>query len=216
MASAENDPHPVGTIWMLNLDESVPIVTPLIEVNFRRLDADLAPALASGMGLTSDEIFKRLETGRRCYTAWADDQIASYGWVSLHEEHIGELNLRVQLLPGEGYIWDCATIPAFRQNRLYSALLVHIIKELHAEGFCRAWIGADEENLHSQRGMGRAGFHHVADLVMAHTLTKRQVWVQGLPGIPDHVLAESRRVFLNDLNGVWKSASAPAMHPRKM
>jgi hypothetical protein len=199
MVSAENDPRRAGTIWTLNLDESIPIIQPLVETNFRRLGADLVPALVSTMERdASAELLKRLETGRRCYAAWVGDQLASYGWVSLEEEHIGELNLRIRLLPGDVYVWDCATIPAFRRNRLYSALLCYMIKDLHSEGFCRAWIGADMDNRPSQQGIARAGFHHVADLVMARVLTFRQVWVQGQPGVPNHIVAEARRAFLND------------------
>jgi hypothetical protein len=58
--------------------------------------------------------------------------------------------------------------------------------------------------------MARAGFHHVADLVVARVLPIRQVWVVGLPGIPDHVVAEARRAFLNDRDQIWKSIATAA------
>lgn len=208
MVSAENDPRKAGTIWMLNLDEPIPAVTPLVEVTFRRLSPDLVPPLASTMGISASDVSKRLDIGGRCYTAWAGDQLASYGWVSFEEEHIGELNLRVKLLPGETYIWDCATIPAFRRKHVYSALLGYIIGELRAEGLCRAWIGADMENKPSQQGMVRAGFHHVADLVVARVLAIRQVWVQGLPGVPEAIVAEARRAFLDNREKIWLRATS--------
>jgi hypothetical protein len=128
--------------------------------------------------------------------------------VSFEEEHIGELNLRIRLLPGEAYIWDCVTIPAFRRNRLYSALLGYIIRELHADGFCRAWIGADMENIPSQQGIAHAGFHHIGDLVVARVLAIRQVWVRGQPGVPEHIVAEARRAFLENRDSVWKTAAS--------
>ncbi len=177
MVSAEHDPRRAGTIWMLNLG-----------------------------GDTSREILKRFETGRRCYAAWVEDEIAAYGWVSFDEEFIGELKLRIKLLEGEAYIWDCVTLPAFRQRHLYSALLVHIIRELQAEGLCRVWIGSDLENIVSQRGIARAGFHHVADLVVERVLALRMVWVQGQPDVPDPLVAEARRAFLNDRDKVWLNA----------
>jgi Acetyltransferase (GNAT) family. len=209
MVSAENDPRRVGTIWTLNLDEPVPAVTSLIPATFRRVGPDLLAALVSTMdGVTSEELLKRFENGRRCYIAWVEDQIAAYGWVSFEKEDIGELDLCVRLLPGEVYIWDCATIPAFRRNHLYSALLGYIIEELHAEGLCRAWIGADLNNKPSQQGMVRAGFHHVADLVVARVLAMRQVWVQGQPGVPELIVAEARRAFLNDRPRISKTISS--------
>jgi ribosomal protein S18 acetylase RimI-like enzyme len=212
MVSAEHDPRRAGTIWMLNLDESLPIVNPLMPATFRRIGPESTSALASTLNVdASTEILKRFENGRRCYTAWAEDKIAAYGWVSLDEEFIGELKLRLKLLKGEAYIWDCATLPEFRQRHLYSALLVHILRELQAEGLCRVWIGADLENIASQRGIARAGFHHIADLVVDRVLALRQVWVQGHPDVLDHLVAEARRVFLNDRDKVWLNAVPSAI-----
>jgi ribosomal protein S18 acetylase RimI-like enzyme len=212
MVSAENDPRRAGTIWTLNLDEPVPVVTPLIPAAFRRAGPDLVPALVSAMdGVSSAGLLKRFENGRHCYIAQVEDQIAAYGWVSLEDEHIGELNLRIKLLPGEVYIWDCATIPAFRRRYLYSALLGYIIEELRAEGLCRAWIGADMDNKPSQQGMARAGFHHVADLVVERVLAMRQVWVQRQPGVPEPIVAEARRAFLNDREKIWKTVNSSSI-----
>ena len=207
MVSGENDPRRHGTIWMLNLDEEPCTVIPRVRADFRRLTLDLAPALASSTGLLPlTEITKRLENGRQCYTAWVDGQIVVYGWVSLEEEGIGELNLRIKLLPGEAYIWDCATLSSFREKGLYSALLAYILGELRLQGLCRAWIGADYDNLASQKGMSKAGFHHVADLAIERVLAMRQVWVMGLPGVPESIVIEARRAFLNDRDKVWTNA----------
>lgn len=207
MVSAENDPRQHGTIWVLNLDQEIPAVLPRIQADFRRLTPDLAPDLAASTGsLTRAEITRRLEGGRQCYAAWVEDQIVAYGWVSLEEEDIGELNLRIRLVPGEAYIWDCATLPAFRGKLLYSALLVYMLGELRAQNLCTVWIGADLDNLASQKGMARAGFQHVADLVIERVLAMRQVWVTGLPDVPEAIVAEARRAFLNDRDQVWWKA----------
>jgi len=131
--------------------------------------------------------------------------------VSPDEEYIDELSLRIKLVPGEAYIWDCATVPAFRHRHLYSALLVFIVGELRTEGLCRVWIGADQDNEASQRGIANAGFQHVADLGISRVLAMRMVWVQGRSGVPDHILAEARRAFLEDRDKVWlKALSSPA------
>jgi hypothetical protein len=207
MVSAENDPRRAGVIWALNLDEPTPPITSRIPATFRPAGPESVSALAEAMGPdASAEILKRFETGRRCYTAWIGDQLAAYGWVSFNEEHIGELNLHVTLLPGEAYIWDCATLPAYRQNYLYSSLLVHILGELRSENLCRVWIGADLDNVASQRGIARAGFRPVADLVIARVLTLRSIWVQARPDVPDSLVAEARRAFLNNRDKVWLAA----------
>ncbi len=207
MMSLENDSQRAGTIWVLNLDEPVSVVEPAIKTTFRRLTPELLVEMADSP-LGNVETLKRLNVGKHCYTAFVDGQLAAYGWVSFVEEHIGELNLRVQLLPGEVYIWDCATSPEFRGKHLYSALLSYMIRELCAQGFCRAWIGADLDNVASQKGMGRAGFHHVADLAIERVLPIRQVWVEGLPDVPDRIVSEARRVFLNDRGKIWSNAAS--------
>jgi hypothetical protein len=75
---------------------------------------------------------------------------------------------------------------------------------------CRVWIGADQDNEASQRGISNAGFHHVADLVVSRVLAMRLVWVQGLPDIPEPVVADARRAFLDDRDKVWLRAVAPS------
>lgn len=207
MVSAENDPRRHGTIWMLNLDQEISPVIPGVHADFRRITPDLAPALASSTdSLTLTEITRRLESGRHCYAAWMDGQIVAYGWVSFEDEDIGELNLRIKLLQGEAYIWDCATLPAFRGKLLYSSLLTYILSELRLQNLCRVWIGADLANLPSQKGIARAGFCHVADLVIERVLAMRQVWVTGLPDVPESIVAAARRAFLNDRDKVWLNA----------
>jgi hypothetical protein len=206
MVSAENEPHRFGTIWTLNLDEPTPAITPLIPATFHRAGPGSASALATVMGSTPAEVNNRFETGRSCYAAWFEGRLVAYGWVSFEEEFIGELSLRLRLLPGEAYIWDCATVPAFRQKHLFSALLVYMLSELRSEPLCRVWIGANLDNAPSQRGIDRAGFHRVADLVVVRVLGLRRVWVQSYPGVPESLAAEARRAFLGARGGIWQAA----------
>jgi len=211
MVSGEVDPGQGGTIWALNLDEPAPVITPLVAATFRQVGRESALAVGTLLGGdTSEEVLQRFETGRRCYTAWVEGTLAAYGWVSINEEFVGELNLRLWLLPGEAYLWDCATVPIFRRQSLYSALLAYILGELRGEKLCRAWIGADMDNMPSQRGIARAGFRRVADLVVEQVLPLRMAWVQGRPGVPESLVSEARRVFLGDRDKVWLEALSSA------
>jgi len=211
MVSAENDPRRAGTIWVFDFDQPVPVVKPLIETSFSRVATESISALTAAMGTDSSaEIIKRFETGRRCYVARVESDIVAYGWVSFDEEFIGELNLRLRLLPGEAYVWNCVTLPAFRGNHLYSALLTYVLEDLSTENFNRVWIGADLENVASQRGIARAGFRHIADLVVARVLALRQVWVQAQPDVPEGLIVEARRAFLNNRDKVWLDARTSA------
>ena len=207
MASAQNDPRRAGTIWAIDLHESRPKPQPRLPVEFSEIGLDAMDELAGVMSSTPvGDIQRRLEAGSRCYAARVNGNIASYGWVSFKEEYVGELKLRLRLLLGEAYIWDCFTLPAYRQQGLYSALLAYNLSALEADSVCRVWIGADAENIVSQRGIERAGFWHVADMVLARALAIRQVWLQGTPGAPEPLVSEARRVFLDNRDAAWLKA----------
>ncbi len=211
LACPEDDPRRAGTIWAANLDDPLPVITPLVEASFCPAGPESLSALATALGQdASAEMRQRFAAGRRCYAAWVEGRVAAYGWVSFDEEFVGELNLRLRLLPGEAYIWDWVTAPPFRQHHLYTALLGYILRELRGMPVCRAWIGANQENVPSQRGIARAGFHRVADVLVARVLTLRQVWVQGSPGVPESLVSEARRAFLDNRDKVWLNALAAA------
>jgi len=211
MADAGLDTRKDGTIWALNLDEPAPVIKPRLPASFGRVQPEAVAALFRGRdSRSSSEMLRRLENGKRCYVAKVEGRLAAYGWVSFEEEMVGELSLRLRLLPGEAYVWDCATLPEYRRNGLYSALLVHINRELHKEGLCRAWIGANQDNLPSRLGIARAGYHHVANLSVARMLAVRLVWVEGVAGMPEDIVAEARRVFLGNRDNVWRESVAMA------
>ena len=207
LAAAERDTRKAGTIWALNLDWSLPQVDPRVPARFRQAGPASAQVVAAAMGLPdAAEVLRRFENGRRCYTAWVEGELASYGWVSFDDELVGELSLRLRLVPGEAYIWDCATLPAFRGQHLYSALLGYILAELQTDPLCRAWIGANLDNVASQRGIAHAGFRRVGDLLVERALGLRLVRVQGQRDVPDHLVAEARRVFLGNRDRPWSEA----------
>jgi GNAT superfamily N-acetyltransferase len=208
MVPPESDPRRPGTFWVFNLDWPAPAgLAPLVPAAFERLGLESAGPLSRAMGHAAPEAVRaRFAAGRRCYAALVREELAAYGWVSFDEEEIGEMRLRLRLAPGEAYIWDCATAPPFRRRRLYTALLAHITRELRAEGLCRVWIGADQDNVASQRGMARAGFKPVADIVVARALAMRLVWVRGRPGVPEPLVSDARRVLLGDRDLAWRAA----------
>jgi hypothetical protein len=79
---------------------------------------------------------------------------------------------------------------------LYAALLAHIAATLRAEGLRCVWIGADLENVPSQKGMARAGYQPVLDLYSFRLLGRPFYWVRRRPGAPPALVADARRVLL--------------------
>jgi ribosomal protein S18 acetylase RimI-like enzyme len=187
----------VGTFWVFNLDWPLPLdLEPIGLGPFARLSVDAAPTLAQAMGLVDPaEVVQRFADERRCYAILSESVPAAYGWVSFREAYIGELNLQLHLEPGEAYIWDCATRPAFRRRHCYTALLIHILRELRAEGLCRAWIGSDADNAISLRGIARTGFMWVSELWVDPSGAKR---IRGRPGVADGLVDTTRRMLLNE------------------
>ena len=200
MASAsEIEPQPGGTFWMLNLEEPVPDrVEPRLAARFGRLDAEAALVLAQAMELAGPAlVLERFAAGKRCYGAWVAGTLAAYGWVTFDEEEIGELGMRVRLTPGEAYIWNCATLPPYRGQRLYPALLLHISRELRAEGFRQILIGADSDNLASQKGFLLASFQPIADMRMIPAQPHNRLWLLARPDAPEHLVQHVRQALYN-------------------
>ena len=178
------DAQHVGTFWQLNLTDTLPpIVTPRVPAAFKRAGSEDIAALAQAMGLSNQaDIQHRFAASKHCYIGRVDGRLATYGWVTFDKEDISELGLSIRLQPGEAYIWNCATPPAYRGLRLYPALLTYMLCELRNMGMRRIWIGADSDNVASQHGMALAGFHPVADFLLARSPNSHHTWLLGCPG----------------------------------
>ena len=201
---------PQGTFWTLDLDQPLPPgPAPRVPVVFMRAGPEVAQELARAMDLDGPVlVLQRFDRGRHCYIGRIDGTLVTYGWVTFDEEDIGELGLSIRLKAGEAYVWNCATLPAYRGQRLYAALLAHIIGELHRQDLHRIWIGADSDNLPSQSGIALAGFHPVGDVVINPGQTMRRVWLRGLPGVPQQLVMDLHYALIGELEEVWLSASS--------
>lgn len=129
----------------------------------------MAGDLGRAMGLPGGEaVLQRMAREARAWAGWAGGSIACYGWVSAGSErgtYVGELERAIRLPPGEAYVWDCLTLPAYRRLGLYTSLLTQIARAMHAEGFGRLWIGSSLGNRPSIRGFERAGFRPILQVI---------------------------------------------------
>jgi GNAT superfamily N-acetyltransferase len=204
----ESGPQHVGTLWLLELSEpSLNGPIPRVDVHFQCVGSEAAPSLTEAMEPGSpEEVFRRFDAGKHCYTGNVDGVLATYGWVTFDEELIGELRLHIRLLPGEAYIWDCATLPEYRGLRLYPSLLWYIIGELRAQGLKRIWIGADADNLPSQVGMRMCGFHPIADFVLDYALALHSIWIRRHSGASEQLVEDVRQALLGGRHKAWLAA----------
>jgi len=173
----------LGILWMLRLDKPLPgSPKPRIPATFSRAGPEIAGELAQAMGLDNPALVLQLfVTGRHCHIARVEGRLATYGWITFDEEGIGELGLSMHLREGEAYIWNCATLPEYRGQRLYPALVAHMLGVLKSAGFQQVWIGTDADNLASQVGVELVGFQPIAEVIQAQD---GRFSSRGRPGVP--------------------------------
>lgn len=141
---------------------------------------DTLPAIASLPGFTAGpalnshelaeinhisyaEVVDRQMNGHRPYVARMNGQPIAYGWLATSKVSIGELDINVELPPGDRYLWDFATLPEWQGRGLYPRLLQSIL-EHEIQNAKRFWIIHAPENLPSGAGMSKAGFEFVGQL----------------------------------------------------
>lgn len=198
------DSRHVGIFWLMKLDEVFSTrafsVTPGFPVTLRCVGPEAIDPLARVMGMADHTpILRRFARGKRCYAGLLADQIVTYGWVTFDEENIGELGLKARLRAGEAYIWDCATLPAYRGQHLYPALLAHILGALATEGISHAWLGTDADNIPSQKGVALVGFQPVLDVGFVHSAAGKSMWIRERPGVSAQDARDAHRVLLGRL-----------------
>ncbi len=210
MQPAVADALPQGMLCMLDLDQPLPVgPVPRVPVIFMRAGLEVAQELAQAMDLNDPAVVvQRFDNGRHCYVGRIEGRLVTYGWVTFDVEDIGELSLSIRLKAGEAYIWNCATLPAYRGQRLYPALLAHIVRELHHQGLHRVWIGTDTDNLPSQSGMVLAGFQPIGDVVISRALTMRRAWLRGRPGVPEQLVTDVRNALFGEREEVLLAANS--------
>jgi len=189
-----------GTLWANDPGAAphAPVV-PRRAVAYREAHPDDVLPLAEAMGERDHTLVEQRFAGaRRCFAAWDGSRIAAYGWASQGHEYVGEMERTFRLQTGEAYIWDCATLPEYRGQRLYSALLDYMVAELRRAGVGRVWIGASLDNRPSIKGFVNAGFQPAITLVYARLLGLRCGWVRGCNGAPGWLVAAATLIVVAD------------------
>jgi GNAT superfamily N-acetyltransferase len=115
-----------------------------------------------------DEIQRRVHGGHHPYIAYLDRQPVAYGWSAASHGAIQELKLRFAIPMRNRYLWDFATLPAWRGRGVYPRLLQAIV-QLEGAIVDRFWIGHTADNTASRRGIVKAGFQEVEALVASPT-----------------------------------------------
>jgi len=108
------------------------------------------------MGDERNLIALRRARGCRCFGGWIDGVLVGYGWLSTQPEWIGEEQLVIRPRPGEGYVWNCVTVPEHRRKGVFRAILTGITNVARSEGLSRLWLGTIA--IPAEKAVGPSGF----------------------------------------------------------
>jgi GNAT superfamily N-acetyltransferase len=150
-----------------------------------------ASSLVEPMGDEGDRVGPRFARGCRCFAALHRGQLASYGWLSTHPEWIGELSLEIVPGAGEAYVWNCVTLPAYRRQGRYRALLEGIVARARSEGLTRLWIGSIEDP--AEKADADAGFLPVLHFTVTRVGPVRWLRARPAPSVRAGTAEEARR-----------------------
>ena len=208
MSSARPWIYERGTLWALDLDRDTSSLVVPQTATFGKVSREDAAALAQAMSLTNAcEAHHRFDAGSKCFAARVGGKIVTYGWVSWGKECIGEFERSLRMQPHEAYVWDCATLPPYRRQGLYSALLRYIASALHKQGVRRLWICASLSNRPSIRGFAAAGFRPAIRLTYLRVLMASGVWVRDEPDASPGLAADARRALVESRETVAQPAT---------
>jgi GNAT superfamily N-acetyltransferase len=182
------------TLWAADLRGASPPPAPAAP-SVVEVDRALVPMVEVAMGDERPLVRLRLERGCRCFAARIGDGIAGYGWLSIGPEWIGELGLEIRPAHGEAYLWNCVTLPEYRNRGYYRALLLHVVAVAAQEGLSRLWIGSVDGAAES--AVVGAGFRPILNFRSVTALGWRWIRARGAAGADPGTIAAA----LSSLDG---------------
>ncbi|HSS62197.1 MAG TPA: GNAT family N-acetyltransferase [Candidatus Limnocylindrales bacterium] len=158
------------------------------------------------MGTEGDLVEHRLARGCRCFVAWIDGGVGGYGWLSSGPEWIGEVQLEIRPRTGEGYLWNCVTLPGHRRKGIFRSLLIGVGEHVRKEGLHRLWVGSIA--MPAEKAMGQAGFRPALRFT---SMTLAGFQIARVDPTSDRALADAASSVLGSRARlrVWRS------HPRR-
>lgn len=165
------------------------------------IKAATAGLMVEAMGAEGDRVGPRLARGCRCFAVIHHGTLVAYGWLSMQPEWIGELGLEIAPTRGEGYVWNCVTLPAHRRQGRYRALVEGIVARARAEGMTRLWIGSIEDP--AEKADADAGFKPVLHFSVMRLGAVRWLRVRPSPRTPAGLVEQAKlRLHLDSWSDV--------------
>jgi ribosomal protein S18 acetylase RimI-like enzyme len=138
--------------------------------------ADVAEYLAFRSSRDARLLDERFERRHRCLLARADGRLVGVMWAATERAVIQSLRHELPLAPGEVYLYDAYTDPAFRGRCIAPVLSVELLRRFRDEGCRRAIRGTVPENEAALRAHAKAGFERYAIIRRVKLGPWRFVW----------------------------------------
>jgi RimJ/RimL family protein N-acetyltransferase len=165
--------HIEYTVFTRSLEEPLPVVELRLPVTMRpAAEADLARF--DGLVPPSElrHFARRLARGRYCFLALDGEHLAAYCWASTQVEFDID-NLEIGLQPGDAYVDDAYTVPAYRRQGIQTAVHLYRLGYMRDLGCRRAILIVDVNNVASQRLIRKLGYQEADHLTFRRVLWKR-------------------------------------------
>ena len=104
-----------------------------------------------------------LDRGHRLYVSCLDLAPVAYSWSVTGESVFGDPPRAITVPPGNRYLRDFATFPAWRRRGIYPRLRQAIVQKEESDT-SRFWILHQIANVASANGIRKAGFSLVAEI----------------------------------------------------
>lgn len=119
--------------------------------------------LAALSGTELVAVVERVATQHRPYVARVGERPVAYGWSAAGRTSFGSPAVRITVPAANRYLLDFATLPAWRGQGIYPALLQAILLQEGGQAE-RFWILHEASNQASARGIAKAGFQPVGEI----------------------------------------------------
>lgn len=157
-----------------SVDESLPSFQARLPVTCRVAEPNGLSCLREAVSPSEFErLSKRLAHGRICHLALHRDNLAAYGWTTGEVDRRID-NLELHLGPGDAYIDDLYTLPAWRRQGIQAALHTLQLQYLQRQKVERAVAIVAEDNIPSLGMFYKFGYQEVDRLSFRRVLFRRK------------------------------------------
>jgi hypothetical protein len=139
-------------------------------------------------------IRKRLTAGDRCFLVRVEGRIVHSGWIATQIKQDPYLRCTLTLQPGDIFLYDHYTAPAFRSRGLSIAREIHILKHYLSEGYRRSVAIVAIENKPAFRPFEALGYRPIGMLFCLRWVLGEKIWRKsyGADPLPDIVQLKGR------------------------